>query len=370
MALQWVKDNIARFGGDPERVTVSGESAGGSNMMGHVVSLRTPKGLFNASSSEDGNADSMFQPLKDALTRGEVHQKAIGCPSDNVSLAEVRGCMRNLSWDHIISVDANHSWRHFLTIDGYEWDDTPINMLERDGSKVAGPLLIGEVADEGRLFAQSLWWLNETLYHEALIYVYELAAVGLMLHYPAEAYANRCGDTGVYNKYWCALADLLGDMLFTCPSRRWARAMSSNKHSVHYWVMEKPPPCEVVYGWNLTEAQIQSTLGTYHGLSLAYFEGNQYNGGEPACLRSNPAELEFWDTTHQFFVNFLKAGTPNGSGKALFEQYKSPQWYRIGINTTLEDATTFKESKCDFWDTKESYKYFMKFVEFQESTRL
>ena len=143
--------------------------------------------------------------------------------------------MRNLSWDHIISVDANHSWRHFLTIDGYEvlawhmhlprvtgdealpcdseheplarglstplgplqvagasaperilhpaqplcisihasctpvrppmlghtrplvplakacrlmppvlqWDDTPINMLERDGSKVAGPLLIG-----------------------------------------------------------------------------------------------------------------------------------------------------------------------------------------------------------------------------------
>ncbi|CAG7730933.1 unnamed protein product, partial [Allacma fusca] len=64
MALRWVKENIAYFGGDPDRVTLMGQSAGGSSSHLHMLSPLS-KGLFHRAISQSGNALNYFAFTKD-----------------------------------------------------------------------------------------------------------------------------------------------------------------------------------------------------------------------------------------------------------------------------------------------------------------
>lgn len=80
MAMQWVQNNIAKFGGDKNRVTIFGESAGGMSICCHIVSPYS-KGLFAGAIMESGGCDTpaIYQETKYAFEWGDTYSSAIGC---------------------------------------------------------------------------------------------------------------------------------------------------------------------------------------------------------------------------------------------------------------------------------------------------
>src|SRR3954453_2125254 len=88
-ALRWVRDNIARFGGDPRRVTIAGQSAGGLAVLEHLVSPGS-RGLFSRAIVQSGAFALKQQSLAAAEKDGQALAAKAGCPDQSAA------CLRKL----------------------------------------------------------------------------------------------------------------------------------------------------------------------------------------------------------------------------------------------------------------------------------
>lgn len=153
-ALQWVKANIANFGGDPNQVTLFGESAGG----GCVTTLMTSPlatGLFHRAIAESSPATSVYGPERTAQIAG-AYLDLMGIPHD-----EAKTKLRELTAEKLASKTTAHldfvatTWPGLVAfapaIDGEVITDYPLNIF-RAGGQMRIPLMIGTNKDEAALF--------------------------------------------------------------------------------------------------------------------------------------------------------------------------------------------------------------------------
>lgn len=133
-ALQWVQANAARFGGDPSRVAIFGQSAGGFSICWHLVSP-TSKGLFSAAIMESGSCGSrsFFKPIDQAFAFSDRVAASVGCTGEG---AERLACLRSASpatllhskltgYHHGLlddASDASESW--VAPLDSYKYAET------------------------------------------------------------------------------------------------------------------------------------------------------------------------------------------------------------------------------------------------------
>ncbi|MBK8589650.1 MAG: carboxylesterase family protein [Sandaracinaceae bacterium] len=158
-ALEWVRDNIRAFGGDPERVTIAGQSAGGISVCAHLVSPRSA-GLFHGAIVESGPCE-FTASSEDASAQGVRFAAALPTPCDTGTPSEVLTCLRAASVADILATLPGS--RDFLTRDENTAFWGPIvdgdvlpqayGAAIRAGNMADVPVLAGFTENEGRVFA-------------------------------------------------------------------------------------------------------------------------------------------------------------------------------------------------------------------------
>jgi para-nitrobenzyl esterase len=143
-ALRWIRTNIASFGGDPDRVTIMGNSAGGESVA-LLVASPLVKGLFQRAIAESGNDAMPINPADDhrfdrnpvAEAKGLAFAKAVG--------AEHLADLRKLSVEAL----QKQAWSAHVHVDGYLLR-SDLTSIYRDRRQNDVPLLVGWTAEEGK----------------------------------------------------------------------------------------------------------------------------------------------------------------------------------------------------------------------------
>ena len=206
-ALQWVRDNIAQFGGDPADVTVTGQSSGGTNVCS-LLATPSANGLYKRAVIQSG----VCQVSPDLATnekRGAALAKTLGCADPDTAAA----CLRDKP-----AADILDGWGEPITGAAYGTALLPLSPMQAfaTGAFNKVPVLIGFARNEMFGFMHALYPLSEAGYEDAVKKKFPDSATELLARYPAQKYPH--------NEY--AFGAIQGDSFFVCHAFRLADMMS------------------------------------------------------------------------------------------------------------------------------------------------
>ena len=228
MALQWVKDNIASFGGDPDRVTIFGESAGAASVGYHMLSDLS-KDLFQRAILQSGSplAPWAFLTTDQAKLRSKLMFSTVNCTQNDTNL--LLKCLRAVP-DQVVNyaqwVDPNFvSFPWVPTVDNDFIRDSPHNLI-KDGHFQQKDALFGDTKNEGTLWI--IYEFDQLDLNKPSLMTYRdlLDAVDVMewdldnatRQQVKEKYAPTDRNDQEANRD--QVGKLCGDRSFTCPVRK------------------------------------------------------------------------------------------------------------------------------------------------------
>jgi para-nitrobenzyl esterase len=318
-ALQWVRRNIAGFGGDPEKVTIFGQSGGAFSVNAQVASPLS-KGLFWAAIAESGGVrmgprGAPMASLEDGEEAGIKFADSVGAHS----LRELRA----LPAEKLLQTSEIPG----PIVDGWFFPESMTSLLE-GGKQNKVAMLIGSNSDEAQHMLRSALSAKDFVEHAQKEYGNDLEKFLALYPSNSNPYAKvsqqleMADRTALGERYLADYVSRSGPTVF-----------------LYYFAYQD------VGGYNSETPTLGLQLGADHGAELPYVFGllNHWKTGVP------PDDLALQTTVMAYWTNFAKTLNPNGTGLPVWKPFSESDSDVMVLDQNVGMESHPRASQLSFW---------------------
>ena len=336
-ALEWVRDNIAEFGGDPGNVTIFGESAGGMSV-GTLLAMPAARGLFHKAIPQSGACHTGAPCARANRTAERVLSRLRVNAGDAAAIRALTPAqlLTGTLLDDGKTPDPELGMAYQPCVDGTDVPRAAIEMVA-NGNAAGVAVMVGSTLEEWKLFAMmdpSLHKLDRTglgrrvgrhlpaADSEALIGTYEKARAG-------------SGESITPADLFSAIET---DRIFRIPGVRLAQIQRRHDARVYSYLFSWPSPA------------MHGALGSCHALELGFVFGTNDQPGMPAFAGTGHAAEALAVQMQDAWLAFAKSGDPSCASVGTWKAYDetSRQTMVFGASSKAEDAPRDEERRA--WD--------------------
>lgn len=334
LALQWVQDNIAAFGGNPDRVTLAGQSAGAMSVALHLLSIPSSDNLFEAAILQSNPFSIPYRTLAEEALSGDLYLLSTGC---RYSFDQLR-CLRSKSVDQLLAGQDSLLLRHAIidyglagllawapVLDGELVVRQPLDTV--DAGQLTKPMLLGSNTQEATLFFESP--LAPSLGRTGLRLLLGLILGRGNLDLADAHYGKTAGDSEAHR--------IITDYLFTCSTRAVAAASQA---SVYLYEFTHVP------SFNINPGTAGCSEESCHNAELMFVF---HSSAADAELTSAEAELS--RQMMRYWGRFASALHNPSLGNLQAPEW--PEFKQDGARLVLDSSITINRDApaiCEMWD--------------------
>lgn len=331
-SLKWVRDNISAYGGDPNNVTIFGESAGSWSVT-ELMASPLANGLFHKAIGQSGSSTYHL---------GQIDKNPVGWVSgyETASKLDAALGLENPSAETLRALPAEDivkasNWQIADGLhhnrDGYVFPDN-VGVSFRNGNINAVPVMFGYNGDEATLF-----YPDDP---EPSVWIEGFPPEGRDAQ--IAAMTPHFGDTAdtiidLYNldepdKMFRGGMSMMGDEIFGVNVRFAARQTEAAGEPAWLYIFDRIPPSP------------KQTLNAFHAAEIPFVFGSHEK-----ILGLSDSDEDLTELMQVYWTNFAKTGNPNADGVATWPQHNGENWMQFGGNNDVPTGaiTDFRDAKLN-----------------------